>query len=186
MNDQPGQRSPIQPKLIEGDLMDPKHSLLEGIGRGRIERVVMGKLKIGVDLLEGIKELAQKEGIRTGVILSGLGALKKAIFRNVKIMPPDYKVEDRHRLYLEIDQPLELVSLPGWIATNEDGALEIHAHFSASTVLRDKVSTLGGHLTPGTITSVKVVVVIGVIGDSNIRAALDPRLNQRDVDFSSK
>jgi len=43
------------------------------------------------------------------------------------------------------------------------------------------VVTLGGHLTPGTITSIKVVVVIGVIEESNIKASIDPRLNQTDV-----
>ena len=80
--------------------MENGYRYLEGIGKGRIDRIVMGKLKIGVDLLEGIKELVKKEEIRTGVILSGVGALKKAIFRNVKMMPPDYKVDDRHRLYL--------------------------------------------------------------------------------------
>ena len=163
--------------------MDRDQSLLEGIGKGQWVRIVMGKLKIGVDLLEGIKELAQKEGIRTAVILSGVGALRKAIFRNVKEMPFDFKVEDRHRLYLEIDQPMELVSLPGWIATKEDGVIEVHAHFSASTVMEDGVVTLGGHLIPGVITSIKVVVVLGVIEESNIKAGLDPRINQIDVRF---
>ena len=163
--------------------MDKDQSLIEGIGRGQWVRVVMGKLKIGVDLLEGIKELARKEGIRTGIILSGVGALKRAIFRNVKEMPPDFKVEDRHRLYLEIDQPMELVSLPGWIATKEDGAIEVHAHFSASTVMGDEVVTLGGHLIPGVITSIKVVVVLGVIEESNIKAGLDPKISQIDVKF---
>jgi predicted DNA-binding protein with PD1-like motif len=69
------------------------------------------------------------------------------------------------------------------MATKEDGEIEIHAHFSASTVMEDKIVTLGGHLTPGTITSVKVVIVIGVIENSNIKAALDPRINQIDVTF---
>ncbi len=156
-------------------------SLLEGIGRGQLTRIVMGKLRVGVDLLQGIIELAQKEGVRTGVILSGVGALKRAIFRNVKRMPADYKVDDRYRLYLELDQPMELVSLPGWIATKEDGAIEVHAHFSASTVMGDNVVTLGGHLVPGVITSIKVVVVLGVIEESNIKAGLDRRINQSDV-----
>lgn len=161
--------------------MDKDQNLIEGIGRGHLVRVVMGKLKIGVDLLEGIKELAQKEGINTGVILSGVGALKKAVFRNVKVMPPDYRVDDRYRLYLELDQPMELVSLPGWIATKEEGVIEVHAHFSASTVMGDEVVTLGGHLIPGVITSIKVVVVIGVIEESNIKAGLDARINQIDL-----
>ena len=157
--------------------------LLEGVGRGRMDRVLMGKLRMDVDLLEGIEELVKKERIKTGVILSGIGALKKATFRNLKVLPPDLKVEKHHRLYLELEQPMEIVSLTGWIATREDGEPEIHAHFSASTVINDQVATLGGHLTNGVITSVKVVVVTGVIEDTDIRAGLDPRLNQIDVKF---
>ena len=48
----------------------------------------------------------------------------------------------------------------------------------------DKVVGLGGHLVPGTVTSIKCVVVIGVIEDTNIKAALDLKLNQVNVDFS--
>ena len=157
---------------------------LVGIGSGKIERVVMGKLRIGVDLLEGIEEVARKENIRNGVILSGIGALQRAIFRNAKIMPPDYKMEDKYRVYIDINSPLELLSLSGWIATSDKGELNIHAHFSASTVVDDKVITLGGHLTKGTITSIKDVVVIGVIEQTNIKAALDPQVNQVDVAFN--
>jgi predicted DNA-binding protein with PD1-like motif len=136
------------------------------------------------NLLEGIEELVKKERIQTGVILSGVGALKKATFRNLKVLPPDLKVEKHHRLYLDLEQPMEIVSLTGWIATREDGEPKIHAHFSASTVIDEKVATLGGHLMSGTLTSVKVVIVIGVIEDTDIRAGLDPRLNQIDVKFS--
>ena len=163
--------------------MDGAHSLLEGIGRGRMDRIVMGKLSMDIDLLEGIQELARKEEIQTGVILSAVGALKKATFRNLKILPLDLKVENQHRLYLELEQPMEIVSLTGWIATREDGDTEVHAHFSASTVIEDKIVTLGGHLVPGTLTSVKVVIVIGIIEETHIKAGLDPRINQVDVKF---
>jgi predicted DNA-binding protein with PD1-like motif len=156
-------------------------SLLEGIGRGQMNRIVMGKLGVDIDLLQGIEELVKREGVRTGVILSGIGALKKATFRNLKILPPDLKVEKHHRLYLELEQPMEIVSLTGWMATREDGEVEVHAHFSASTVVEDKVVTLGGHLISGTLTSVKVVIVIGVVEETNIKAGLDPRINQIDV-----
>jgi predicted DNA-binding protein with PD1-like motif len=163
--------------------MENSPSFLEGVGRGRMGRIVMGKLAMDIDLLKGIEELVQREKIRTGVILSGIGALQKATFRNLKIMPLDLKVEKHHRLYLELEQPMEIVSLTGWIATKEDGEAEIHAHFSASTVIDERVVTLGGHLTSGALTSVKVVVVIAIIEDTNIRAGLDPRLNQFDVTF---
>jgi predicted DNA-binding protein with PD1-like motif len=158
--------------------------LLEGIGRGRMERIIMGKLRMDIDLLEGIQELVKKEGIRTGLILSAVGALKKATFRNLKTLPPDLKVENNNRLYLTLEQPLEIVSLTGWIATREDGEVEVHAHFSASTVNRDQIVTLGGHLIPGAITSIKVVVAIGIIEETNIEAGLDPRINQFDVKFA--
>jgi predicted DNA-binding protein with PD1-like motif len=154
---------------------------LEGVGTGRIQRIVLGKLKVDVDLLKGIEELVRREKIHTGVILSAVGALKKATFRNLKVLPSDFKVHTHHRLYLDLEQPMEIVSLTGWIAPLEDGTPELHAHFSASTVMGDTVVTLGGHLTPGTITSIKVVVVIGVIEESNIKASIDPRLNQTDV-----
>ena len=158
--------------------------LLEGIGKGRIDRIVMGKLRMNIDLLQGIEELVKAEEVRTGVILSGVGALKKATFRNLKVLPPDFKVEKHHRLYLVLDQPMEIVSLTGWIATGEEGGAEVHAHFSASTVIEDRVVTLGGHLVPGTLTSIKVVIAIGVVEETNIRAGLDPRINQIDIKFS--
>lgn len=158
--------------------------LLEGIGKGKINRIVMGKLRMDIDLLQGIEELVRAERVRTGVILSGVGALKKATFRNLKVLPPDLKVEKHHRLYLELEQPMEIVSLTGWIATGVEVGTEVHAHFSASTVIEDRVVMLGGHLTPGTLTSIKVVVVIGVIEETNIGAGLDPRINQIDVKFS--
>jgi predicted DNA-binding protein with PD1-like motif len=163
--------------------MESGFNFLEGIGRGRMDRIVMGKLGMDIDLLEGIQELARKEEIQTGVILSAVGALKKATFRNLKILPLDLKVENQHRLYLELEQPMEIVSLTGWIATREDGDTEVHAHFSASTVIEDKIVTLGGHLIPGTLTSVKVVIVIGIIEETHIKAGLDPRINQVDVKF---
>jgi predicted DNA-binding protein with PD1-like motif len=156
-------------------------NLIEGIGRGQMNRIVIGKLGMDIDLLEGIKGLAKREKVRTGIILSAVGALKKAIFRNLRILPPDLKIEKHHRLYFELEQPMEIVSLTGWMATNEDRDLEVHAHLSASTVIQDQIITLGGHLTSGIITSIKVVVVIGVIEESNIKVGLDPRINQTDI-----
>jgi predicted DNA-binding protein with PD1-like motif len=163
--------------------MEDVNSLLQGIGWGKMHRIIAAKLNSNTDLLDGITELVRREGIQTGVFLSAVGALRKAIFRNVKVMPPDYKVNDSHRFYLELEQPMEIVSLTGWIATKEDGNVEVHAHFSASTILNNTVATLGGHLVPGVITSIKVVVLIGIIEDTNIRAALDSRIGQIDLVF---
>ena len=163
--------------------MKSASKLLEGIGTGQLERVVVGKLGVNIDLLEGIQELVKKQGIRTGIILAAVGALSKAVFRNLKTVPADYKLDDRHRLYLELEQPLEIVAPSGWVATKKDGEAEVHLHFSASTVIKDQIVTLAGHLTPGTLTSVKVVVAIGVLTDSTMKASTDPRTGQIEVDF---
>ena len=161
--------------------MESSTEFVERSGEFQIRRVVVGKLKVGVDLRKGIIELVKREKIKSGIFMSGLGALKKAVFRNAKIMPSDYKMKDEYRVFLEIDHPLELVSLPGWIATKENGEPEIHAHFTASTVMDDKIVTFGGHLSDGTITSIKCVIVIGVIDDARIRAANDPAVNQTEI-----
>jgi predicted DNA-binding protein with PD1-like motif len=167
-----------------GDLqMESDSSILERTASAKINRIVIGKLKIGADLLEGIKEIARREKIHTGVLMSGVGALQRAVFRNAKVMPSDYKMDDKYRIYLDIKQPLELVSLPGWIATKADGEIEVHAHFTASLVREDQVVTLGGHLTPGTIASIKVIITIGVIDNPGFKAAVDPMINQMELYF---
>jgi predicted DNA-binding protein with PD1-like motif len=56
---------------------------------------------------------------------------------------------------------LELLSLTGYIVPKVNGEPHVHARFSASTVIGDTLATYGGHLDRGTITFVKVAVVIG-------------------------
>jgi len=59
-------------------------NLLEGIGKGRLDRIVMGKLGIEIDLLERIEEMVKKR----------------------KRFKP---------VYLELEQPMEILSLTGWM-----------------------------------------------------------------------
>lgn len=134
--------------------------LLEGVGRGTLGSLVMARIPMGVDLLEAIQALVHKERIRKGLILMGIGALKKAVFRNLKIFPEAYPVGPEHRLYYEVPGPLEITSLTGYVVPQRDGTPLVHAHFSASTVREDKVVVYGGHLGPGSITFVKVAVAV--------------------------
>jgi len=52
--------------------------LLEGIGRGEMNRIVMGKLRMDINLLEGTKELAIKEKVQTEIILSAVWGFEKS------------------------------------------------------------------------------------------------------------
>jgi predicted DNA-binding protein with PD1-like motif len=140
-----------------------EQSLVEGVGSGNIQRIVVVRMKIGVDLLEGIQEVVRRGTINKGIFITGVGALQKAVFRNLRKFPREFPVVDKDRLFLEVNQPLELVSLTGHVSPKENGEPNIHVHFSASTVMGDTVATLGGHLVKGTVTSIKVAVAIAVV-----------------------
>ena len=161
------------------------NSYLAGIGSQRIERLVQFRIKPDADLLAAIEEAIEAEGIRAGVILSGLGALKKAVFRNLRWFPKSYPVTPEDRLYLEMEKPMELVSLMGWIAPKKGGGVEIHAHFSASTVEDDRIVTLGGHLTEGTVCGIKVVVAILVPAGDSVYADEDGETRTFDIFFKN-
>ena len=146
-----------------------------------LERVVQLRIKEKADLLLGITEAVEQENIGTGVIVSGIGALEKAVFRNLKRFPEQYPVQKSDRIYLDIEQPMELVSLGGWIARTTQGDVEVHAHFSASTVQDGTVTTLGGHLTEGTRAGIKVVVALAVLEEGKAAAEYDERTRSLDL-----
>ena len=158
-------------------------SHLESIGSQPIERLVQFRVKPDADLLEAISEAIAAEGIRAGVIVSGLGALKKAVFRNLRWFPATYPVTPQDRLYLELEQPMELVSLMGWIAPKKAGGVEIHAHFAASMVDGENIVTLGGHLTEGTVCGIKVAIAIAALSDDAVYAAEDGETRTVDIFF---
>lgn len=157
-------------------VQDSKFSAMEGI--------VHLKIKSGSDLLAGIKEGLSKHGITSGVFLSGLGALEKAVFRNLRVFPDKYPVTPENRLYYVVDKPLELLSISGWIGEKPDGDTEVHAHISASYVEGDKVVGVGGHLTEGVITSIKVVIAIGVLPQGAILTSFDEESQSLDIELS--
>ena len=64
--------------------MESSDLLTEGIGKGRLDGIVMGKLGIEIDLLERIEEMVKKR----------------------KRFKP---------VYLELEQPMEILSLTGWM-----------------------------------------------------------------------
>lgn len=158
-------------------------STIETIGCQPVQRLVQFRARPGADLQAAIEEAVAGEAVRSGVLVSGLGALQKAVFRNLKHFPQTFPVQPRDRLYLELERPMELVSLGGWIAPRTDGPVEIHAHFSASMVEGDTVVTLGGHLTRGTICGIKVVVAILVLEGAGVCAQMDPDTQTHDIFF---
>jgi predicted DNA-binding protein with PD1-like motif len=156
-------------------------TLIDQIGSQAVRRVVQFRACRGASLLGAIEEAVHAEGIRAGVIVSGLGALEKAVFRNLRHFPRQFPVTPEDRLYLEITSPMELVSLTGWIAPQAGGGTGIHAHFAASLVQGDTVATLGGHLTPETLCGIKVVAAILEVAPEGVAAREDPDTRTADL-----
>ena len=86
--------------------MAEKNSLLVGVGSGTVHEIVVSRIKIGVDLLDAINEIVHEKQIVRGVILGGVGALKKAVFRNVREFIETLPVQPGNRLYYELNQPM--------------------------------------------------------------------------------
>lgn len=158
-------------------------TIIRGIACGQIRHLAQIALSPGADLLLGITEALSHNGIRNGVIFSGVGALERAVFRNLKRRPTSFPVRDADRLYLEVTTPLELIGLSGWAAPREDGRAEVHAHFAASTVQDDRIVTFGGHLTPGTVCGIKVAVAVLVLDEGQVYAGIDPVTMAYDLAF---
>ncbi|MDP6380321.1 MAG: DNA-binding protein, partial [Phycisphaerae bacterium] len=102
---------------------------------GQTEMVVVG-MEPGEMLLESIEQAVADENIRNGVVVSGIGTLKNLHMHYITHtnFPSDNE-------FINIERPLELVSVSGIIA---DG--EAHLHVSVSCG-RDEVYC--GHLEAG-------------------------------------
>jgi predicted DNA-binding protein with PD1-like motif len=156
-------------------------SLLDGLGRGKAEAIVVAKIKVGVSLLQALEEIARRQNIQAGIILSGVGALRCATFRNLKEFPQEFPVQPKNRLYFRREQPLEILSLSGHISRNAKGEPEVHAHFSASAVEGETIVAFGGHLTEDALTYVKVVVAIAVLSDLTMVTEPEPITKSPDL-----
>ena len=150
-------------------------------GKGKIKEILQFRAKENEDLLEVIKKAVVENEIHSAIIISGIGALRKAVCRNLKWFPEEYPVRDNDRLFYQIEKPLELLSLSGWVARKPNGKPEVHAHFSVSTVEGSKVQNFGGHLTKGTITGIKVVVALAILDEDNFYADIDKNTKSIDI-----
>jgi predicted DNA-binding protein with PD1-like motif len=165
--------------------MTTQSSLLVGLASLRAKQTVGFRVKTGCDLLRGIEAGLAEAGVQTGIFLSGIGAIQKAVFRNLKRFPKEYPVADEDRLYLACEQPMELVSLTGWFAPDEkSGNTYIHAHYSASMVEGDTVVTRGGHLTEGTIAGIKVVIFVSALEEGLLHAGIKDETGSPDLWFN--
>jgi len=88
---------------------------------GRIGRVFVARFNHGEDFLEGLKEIAKKENLRSGVCLL-LGGLKKGEF----VVGPEDESLPPKPMWLSIDTAHEVIAV-GTIFWDEEGP-KLHLH----------------------------------------------------------
>ena len=100
------------------------------------------RLRRGSDLLGSIRTFCAEQGIKAGVLLSGVGCVTKA------------RVRDASGVTIaEVNEPMEIVSLMGTVSEKR---CHLHVAFS-----KEDLTVVGGHLVEGCIINTTCELVIG-------------------------
>lgn len=136
---------------------------MEYFSGGRVARVIMASFGPGDLFLEGLQQIIDREGIRTGVITSGIGSFRRLKFHIISHtgFPPT----DR---FYDIQGPVELGTMQGLIVGGKP-----HLHISFLDV--EAGTAYSGHLEPGSEVCYLLEACIQVVtGLSLERVARDP------------
>lgn len=131
----------------------------------KIKRTIVIHIEKGEDLLESIREVITKEGIKSGLVLSGYGTLDRCRYHYIttNLLPPT----DEFDTY---EGPLELVGMDGVIASGEP-----HIHFDVA----NSEQSFGGHLEPGCRSLYLCDVVIAELEEIDMTFEVDPKTKLR-------
>jgi len=135
-------------------------------------KILVARLKPEADLILSIKKIAEKKEIKSGVILSGAGLLRKAHIRNCKFLPEKYPITDANRMFTTIEKPLEVLAVSGIIYTVK-GKPNVHAHAVLSFIEDDKISVVGGHLLEGCLVYGFAEIVIMELKEISLEKTFD-------------
>ena len=103
------------------------------------QRVFMGKLNYGSDLLQELTDVCVDRNVKLGRI-EAIGAVQKARIAF-------YNQKDQTFQFFTLDFPMEIAHLIGNVSL-KNGEPFVHAHV---TLVDEKGKSYGGHLEPGTV-----------------------------------
>lgn len=121
--------------------------------RATFSEIITIRLNTGEDILASIEGELSKQGVKHGIILTGVGSIKDYHIHVVKTtrIPPG-------NVFKKKSGAFDLLSVTGYIM---DG--RVHAHISLS----DEYGAIGGHLELGCTTLTFCIVSIGVVTDAD-------------------
>jgi len=128
------------------------------MAQGKLGRVIAVRLKPGTDVLLGLQEACERNGINNGVILSAIGSLRDPHFCNPVELPT--KAGYGYGETLHLTGPIELTSASGIICHDDEGNTNLHVHM---TVTDRHGNAHGGHLVEGTQVLLTVDVILAEI-----------------------
>lgn len=108
----------------------------------------MARLHQDEDLFESLKKVCSECGLRTGVVVSGIGMLKQA----------ELSFYVKHGKYATVlfPEPLELVSLTGNIL-EQDGDYVFHLH---AVLAKETKEAMAGHLSRGKVNVTNEITIL--------------------------
>ena len=130
----------------------------------RTGRTIFFRLMENEDLLNAIKEKAEKNGIHAGFFFL-VGRVKHAVLGYYK----QGKYEQ-----IKVAGPLEVVSCMGNLSLREDGELVAHAHFA---VADEEGKMFGGHLLQGCPIDITGELVLVETPEAKLKRVLDEKKN---------
>jgi uncharacterized protein len=133
-------------------MMSSEESLVPAldVAEGHVGRVFAIRMPPGTDILRAIEALCHTKKVSSAVIFGGAASLQRIIVRNLRQHPNPWPIKNEHRIFTEVDGPLELLSLAGNVGHLPDGKLFVHCHVVVSSGMPE-ARTLGGHLVEGAI-----------------------------------
>jgi hypothetical protein len=132
---------------------------MEAMKCGLTSEMILVRFDPGERLLEGLRELIRTEGIRMGLVVSGIGTLSDCrLHQAIAGYPPNLMT--RRQEYLELKGSYEIASIQGIIADGEP-----HLHITVC----EGHQTVAGHLEDG-------CVVMGVAEVAILRGEGPPLL----------
>lgn len=142
---------------------------------GTIGKVVIARLVPGTELLAGLRQVFDTQGIESGLILGGAASLVSASLRNVQTSPAEWPITDANRVFLDLPGPLELLSISGNGSRRPDGSLHLHAHVVVSTGTADGPGRCyGGHLVEGAVILSTGEVAVAALQGVRLARRQDP------------
>lgn len=155
------------------------------IGKGTLGRVIWIRLGAGADLIKSVTKVAEEEGITSGIIISGVASLRKAVLRLPLSFPKEFPMTDDQRTSVEYEgAPMEVLSITGNI-TRQGDKPSVHLH-ATITAGKEQGKAFGGHVVEGCVVYNLAEIAIAEVEGFEAVRKMDPFTKGMETYFENK